>query len=709
MTRSSLIALFLSLVVLPLCRATDPANGWRGNGTGLWPDARPPLSWSRQPLGVLADLRARPGRPDGKAAADAKEAADAPRLEKGLVRDWLVIGPFPVADSVRNFNESQLGDEATVQPLAGDKVGALVWKPLTAALDDRWTFGSPLMPVADLAAAVGGFKINQVAYAHTNLFTAKGGRVRALVEHAHGMKVWLNGKEVYSSSERGSGMGNYYALSRTEFGEWPVSPSPRFDLELKPGWNRLLVKVSTFNKDNQGWTQQSFCLRLMDPPTVPCENKNILWMTELPHRSNATPIVVGERVFVMSEPDELLCLDKRTGKIVWTASTNYYQTLTPEERKANAAFADKIDPLVAALKKEADFVKRLGLRRDLQNTLTGIDAERFTWKADGHFREHFGIVGFSTPTPVSDGKHVWVWCGNNVAACYDMDGKRQWITRVPVNELTYSSSPALADGILACFSQRLVGLDAESGKMRWEQPKIDLNYGSILAARIADVPVFINSVGHVVRARDGKVLYTERNRAGGGSAWGPPVILGNAVHLPRYGVKQILVLDFTGVTGERWEPKRSTIEIPDGKGVGRAPDGRMVSDRPTPGSPLIVGDLLYLVDIYATLYVFDLKAGTYLYHHDTELGGLFHYNAVSVAASPTLIGKHIVIQDNQGLALVLEPGRQFRQVGKNHLGTILERWWPIPAQETTGYSPPVPDGDRLYIRGERYLYCIAEK
>ena len=49
------------------------------------------------------------------------------------------------------------------------------------------------------------------------------------------------------------------------------------------------------------------------------------------------------------------------------------------------------------------------------------------------------------------------------------------------------------------------------------------------------------------------------------------------------------------------------------------------------------------------------------------------------------------------------------QVGKNRLGTVIGRWWPIPAQETTGYSPPVPDGNRIYIRGERYLYCIAEK
>jgi hypothetical protein len=428
-------------------------------------------------------------------------------------------------------------------------------------------------------------------------------------------------------------------------------------------------------------------------------------MTELPQRSNATPIVVGGRIFVMAEPDELLSIDKQTGKILWRAATNYYETLTAAERNANPAFHDKVDPLLAAIKKESDIKKRLNLRSQAQKALTDIDFARFAWKADGHFREHFGIVGFTTPTPVSDGRHVWVWCGNGVAACYDLDGKRRWIARVETKELSYASSPALADGILAVYLHKLIGLDAATGQVRWEQKKIDANTGAIMAAKLAGVPVFVSSVGHVVRASDGQLVYRERNREGGTSSWAPPVILGNVVYLPRYGVKQLLILDFTGVSGDHWEPKGTTIDVPDG--TGRRPDGQMV-DRPTPGSPLVVGDLVYLVDIYSTLYVFDLKAKKMLYLHDTELSGLFHYNAVPVAASPTLIGNHIVIQDNQGTALVLEPGPRFKQVRKNHINTQIDRWWPVPAQETVSYAPPIPDGNCLYIRGERYLYCIGE-
>jgi outer membrane protein assembly factor BamB len=695
MTRSAPAALlFFSLLLAP-CSA-DTANGWRGNGTGLWPDARPPLVWSRISRGIAADLRARANRP-----ADGEKGADAARLAKGILRDWLVLGPFPVADSVRDFKKSPLADPASARPTENDKVGALTWTKLTAEIDDPLAFGPADMPWADLAPAVGGYKTNQVAYAHTYLFAPRAGTVRAVLEHAHGLKAWLNGNEVYAAAERSDGMGNYYTLSRVELGIYDLTLSPRFDLDLKAGWNRLLLQVNAYNKP--GWTQQRFCLRLMDPPTVAHDSKNILWMTELPHRSNATPIVVGDRVFVMAEPDELLCLDKHSGKILWTAANNYYEALTPAERAANPAFRTRVEPLLAELKGEGDPGKRQKLRTRIQRTLTEIDKDRFAWKADGHFQAHFGIVGFTTPTPVSDGKHVWVWCGNGVAACYDLAGKRKWIARISAEELSYASSPGLADGTLGVFLHKLIGVDAATGKVRWEQPKITINNGAVLAARIAGVPVFVSQRGHVVRAADGKVLHLEPNPSGD-TGWAPPVILGDVVYQPNYGVNQLNVLDFTGVQGDDWKPKRRVLRVR----TERLPNGQ-ARDRWTAGSPLVVDGIAYMVDIYGTFYALDLKAGQMLYRQDTELRGLFHYNALPVAASPTLVGKHIVIQDNQGTALLLEPGRTFRQVGKNRLATQLDRWWPVPAQELVGYSPPVADGNRLYLRGERYLYCIGEK
>jgi outer membrane protein assembly factor BamB len=675
----------------------DVANGWRGNGTGIWPDASPPLTWSRIPAGVLESLKTRADKP-----GDRPPGTDDAPPAKGLIRDWLLIGPFPVADSSKDFAKEQIAGEEKLQPAEGDKAGDLAWKKFAAPVEDPFAFGPADLPWTDLVRGLGGCKRNQVAYAHTYLHSEKGGTVRALVEHAHGMKVWLNGKEVYSRPSRSDGgMGNYYALSRVELSIYPLNPASRFEMELRPGWNRLLLKLSTY--PGEGSPEMRFVLRLMDLPSVPYEEKNILWATELPHRSNATPIIVGDKLFVMAEPDELICIDKRSGRILWSAATNYYETLTPDERQSNPDYAAKVDPLIVQLKKEPEFIKRQLLRTQIHKTLTEIDFNRFAWKADGHFEAHFGIVGFTTPTPVSDGKHVWVWCGDGTAACYDLDGKRQWITRVPAKELSYASSPALANGTLAVFLHKLYGLDAKTGQIRWTQPKININNGAVLAAKIAGVHVFVSQRGHVVRASDGQVLHREENPSGD-IGWAPPVVLGDVVYSPKHGVIHLNVLDFSGASGDEWKPKRDTIEI----SPCPLANGSRV-DRWTAGSPLVVGDTAYVLDIYGSFCAIDLKTKKMLYSQDSGLRGLFHYNSLPVAASATLVGKHIVIQNNQGSALVLQPGPNYQEVGKNRIATQIDRYWPLPGQESLGYSPPVADGKRLYLRGERYLYCIGEK
>jgi outer membrane protein assembly factor BamB len=695
MNRSLSFLLLLQLLCVPAAvHGEEVSAGWRGNWTGLYPDARPPIEWGRTPRGVVTDLRSCAGKPDARAADNA------PLIDNGLVRDWLVLGPFAVKDVNKDVDQAQLPGEADVEPSAGEKGGSNTWKPLSIKADDPWAFGEVQLASVDLAAASGGYKPNQVTYAHTYLHSPRGGTITAVIEHSFRLKAWLNGQVVYRSADRGVALGNYVNLSRFEFGLTHAA-APRITLDLKPGWNRLLFKVTT--ETNAGWNQQTFTMRLHDRPDIPYQSKNILWMTELPHRSNATPILVGDRLFVMAEPDELLCIDSKSGKILWRAANNYYEALTPAEHDANPAFKEKVDPLIAQLKKEKDFVKRVELRNKIQNTLLEIDKVRFGLKADGHFEAHFGIVGFTTPTPVSDGKHVWVWVGNGVAACYDLGGNRKWITRVPAEELSYSSSPALVDGVLAVFQHRLHGLDAATGKVLWEQRKVSGNNGAVLPAHIVGVGVIVPQSGAVIRARDGAMLY--RGQSSGGS-WAPGVILGDVLYQPNYGVCNLQLFDFSKASGESWKPKTSpVIEVSDD--VHRR-DGKWV-DRASAGSPLVHDGIAYAVDIYGWLYAFDVRTYRAIYYKQTDLRGLFHYNSLPVGASVTLIGKHLVIMDNQGTSLVIEPGRVFKQVAKNRIATQLERPWPIPAQETIAYAPPVADGNRLYIRGERYLYCIGEK
>jgi hypothetical protein len=692
-------SLLASLLAVSPAGAAEPANGWRGNGTGLFPDAHPPLTWSRIPRGALDGLRAASDPPRDMAPGKA------PLVEKGLLRHWLVLGPFPVADSVKDFDRDCLRGEADARPSAGARIGDRAWTPASVPPDDIMVFGTAQMPWLDLARTM-GFQPNRLAYAHTYVFSPRGGKARIVVDHAHGLKAWVNGKEVYRAPGRHVALGYYTNISRHEL-EHLDQPSPRFDFTLQKGWNRLLLKLSTSNRPD--YKEMRCCLRIMDPPDVRYETKNIVWMTALPGRSTSTPLLVKDRLFVMAEPDELVCVDKNTGRILWSAFINFYEALTDDDRRKQPAFARRIDPLVSKLKAETDPRKRIRLRAEIHQSLLAIDADRFAIRADGHFAAHFGIVGFTMPTPVSDGRHVFVWSGMGVAACFTLDGQRRWITRVPTEELSYGSTPTLADGVFVVFLNALYGLDARTGKLLWTQRKVRHNVGAVLGASLAGQPVVVTQRGIIVRPSDGKLLYRPRDSASAGDtgSWAPGVIRGDRLYQPKYGVCQLTVWDFQGAPARAWEPKRLVeIGVPDE--VHHGPKRQWI-DRSTAGSPLVYQGFAYQVDIYQTLFVADLKSGKTAYYRSMDMHGLMHYNSVPVAASPTLVGKHVVVLDNQGTALVLQPGPAYKVLARNRIATQLDRRWPIPAQETIAYAPPLADGSRLYLRGEAFLYCIGQR
>jgi len=58
---------------------------------------------------------------------------------------------------------------------------------------------------------------------------------------------------------------------------------------------------------------------------------------------------------------------------------------------------------------------------------------------------------------------------------------------------------------------------------------------------------------------------------------------------------------------------------------------------------------------------------------------------------------------------VLEPGPTYKPVAVNRIETVIGRDWPIPPQEILANGAPVFDGNRMYLRGEKYLYCIGNK
>jgi outer membrane protein assembly factor BamB len=690
------VALLIGVMAGPSQAADVPAPksyGWRGNWTGLYPEAQPPLRWGRTPRGLASSLSCQAAKPQAEAARSGQP------VKEGLLRDWLIAGPYATADSVKAFDQAGLPAEASLAPVEGDRAGDTAWKrlELTKAPDyERW--GTTEFEWLDLGEAV-GYKPNEVAYAHTYVFCARPGPVRCVVEHGHGLKIWVNGRECYRNASQQMALGSYVGLSRQRQ-ELTHSVSPHFTVDLGQGWNRLLVKCGAYNQS--GSRTLKFVLRLFDAEPVPYEETHVVWKTELPDRSNALPLVVGDRLFVVAEPDELLCLDKRTGKILWRRFHGLADALSDEERKKYPETAAPLADLAARLAAAQDAAAALAARRQMRDLLIKADPAKFQLKWDGHLASHFGIVGFTT-TPVSDGTNVFVFYGQGVVAGYDSAGRRKWIKRLPSEEIRYSCSPALSGGRLCVLFNGLHALHPETGAEVWSQTNVS-SIASLIPARIRDTDVVFTQKGEVFRAADGHRLWSNPHIRPGDTGWCPPLVLGEMMYLPWFGVGTLILGDFSEVSGGDWKPKLKTLEL---GADHRRPSGEWL-DRWTAASPLVHEGIYYLVDQYGVFYAFDLAGGKLLYKQDTGFDELHHYNAIGVAASPALGGKHIFVLDNQGACLVLEPGRTYKPVSTNRLETLVAQDWPIPPQEIIANGPPAFDGPFLFVRGEKYLYCLGE-
>src|SRR5262249_50614810 len=142
--------------------------------------------------GALANAQYQANKPKGATAP-----ADAPRLDLGIVKDWLVLGPF-AADDAPDIEKAYFSDEATLLPSEGDKSGGQTRKLLPTSIDTQSTHytneGTCQDYNVDFVFLYGQLK-NQVAYAHTYLYSPTGGPTQLSI-HRAGLagKIWFNGQ-----------------------------------------------------------------------------------------------------------------------------------------------------------------------------------------------------------------------------------------------------------------------------------------------------------------------------------------------------------------------------------------------------------------------------------------------------------------------------------------------------------------------------------
>ena len=397
----------------------------------------------------------------------------------------------------------------------------------------------------------------------------------------------------------------------------------------------------------------------------------VVWKVPMPAWSGATPIISGDTVFLnVSIPAD-------GAGVPANPSEGYRRRRgAPVTGRGNVAYSGHLE-------------------------LWALD------RADGAVRwtRHLGDrdrrgrkQNMSSPSPVTDGEHVFVLTGTGILKAFDFDGAEIWSRDIPADygdfglNWGYASSPLLFGDAL--FVQVLHGmktddpsyvlrLDPASGETRW---RIERPTDAIRESPDSYTTPFVHMVdgrnelvvtgGDVVTGHDlddGREIWRSRGLNPENSSSyrivASPIVKNGIIYAPTR-VKPLLALR-TGGEGDITESHRIWS-------FDRGPDV------PT---PVTDGERFYVVTDNGVLYALDAKTGETLVGPERLPPGTY-------SASPVLADGRLYVVNEDGLASVVAVGDGFEILATNDM-------------ESYTLSSMAISGGRIFLRTAEALYCIG--
>jgi outer membrane protein assembly factor BamB len=315
----------------------------------------------------------------------------------------------------------------------------------------------------------------------------------------------------------------------------------------------------------------------------------------------------------------------------------------------------------------------------------------------------------ASPSPVTDGQHVWAFMGDGTLACYSMSGDEIWKTNLQDRygkfsiQFGMSSTPVLEDGVLyfqlihgegnpktreAC----VVALDGASGKEVWKvdrpsdaEAENEHSYASAMMYHDGATKLLLTHGADFIVAHDLKDGH-EVWRCGGLNRRDDPSL--------RYDPTLRFVASPVSVPGLIIAPSAKGHPIiaikGDGKGdITNEADKHLWAWKKTPDvpTPVIVDDLVYLCMENGNLTVLEAKTGKEVYTQATH--------RMRHRASPVYGDGKLYLTARDGKVHVIQAGREFKVLAVNDL------------EEDQSSSPAISNGT-IYMRTFQHLWAIRK-
>ena len=376
--------------------------------------------------------------------------------------------------------------------------------------------------------------------------------------------------------------------------------------------------------------------------------ENVSWKLQLPAWSGSTPIVWGDRVFLNVADDlkkrdgvnlHLWCVNRANGTVLWT------RPLGPgnhQERKQN----------------------------------------------------------MSTPSPVTDGTHVWIMTGTGVLKAFDFSGTERWSRDIQKDygrfglNWGYGSSPLLyrdalyiqvLHGMRTDDPSYVLRIDTLTGRTVWrvERPtparfESPDAYTTPALLRYGTSTEIVVTGGDVVTGHDpdtGKELWRANglnpDNDGSYRIVASPVIQGDMIYAPSRE-RPMLALR----AGGRGDVTKSHVLWSFNNGP----------DVPTPVSD---GTYIYVVNDRGIMFCLDAKTGREYY-------GRQRLRPATYSGSPVVADGKIYITNEDGLTSVIKAGPVFELLAENDF------------DDYTLSSPAISEG-QIFFRTRNFLYAVGKR
>jgi outer membrane protein assembly factor BamB len=293
-------------------------------------------------------------------------------------------------------------------------------------------------------------------------------------------------------------------------------------------------------------------------------------------------------------------------------------------------------------------------------------------------------TGYAAATMATDGRRVYAIFANGDLAALSLEGRQLWAKNLGVPKNPHGHATSLltwTDRVIVQYDQgdseqnasRLFAFDGRTGRTVWQRTRpVGVSWAS---------PILIEAAGKQQIITLSVPWMIAHAAETGAEIWRADGFGGEVAPSPLYAAGLVLAIS---------PYDRMFAFRPDGQGdVTETHLAWYVDEGDIPDitSPVSNGELVFTLGTPGMLVCYDAKDGAKQWEH--ELEAEFH-------ASPSLIGQRLYLVTTNGEVIVIEAGREYRELARSSLGEKV-------------YASPAFAGDKVFIRGLDHLFCVGTK